>query len=133
MPDTYSALGPQCPLLARKFPPETAEAVLRLLSDCKSRLKILLGQDCAPQLRRRLHGMAGVSSHEVQLNHHSSLSTVSAAWSADWLLFMQVLASAPELPDESISQLVLEQHEWTPQHPAPAGAELIDLLAEPVL
>lgn len=54
LPVQYAPLGPQCPLLARKFPVETAQAVLRLLSDCKNRLKVLFLEDCRKHHRRRL-------------------------------------------------------------------------------
>ena len=37
----YAAtLGPQCPLLARKFAPETAELVHDVITDCTARLNI---------------------------------------------------------------------------------------------
>ena len=36
----------QCPLVARKFPKESAQALVRVLSDCKNQLNILVGPKC---------------------------------------------------------------------------------------
>lgn len=43
-------LGPQCPLFARKFAPETASAITALISECKNRLKIVHGGECHRRL-----------------------------------------------------------------------------------
>lgn len=41
-PPAYAAgaLGPQCPLFARKFPPHTAPAVLAAFAECANGLRI---------------------------------------------------------------------------------------------
>ena len=55
--EPYAALGGHCPLLARKFLPDTAQAVLNLVTDCKTRLRITVLQDCLDGAARRLLGM----------------------------------------------------------------------------
>lgn len=45
-----NSLGPQCPLFARKFAPETAGALTALIAECKNRLKIVHGHDCQRRL-----------------------------------------------------------------------------------
>lgn len=50
-PEYSNTLGPQCPLLARKFAPETASAITKLMSECKNRLKILHSSECITRLR----------------------------------------------------------------------------------
>lgn len=82
-PTPYLALGPQCPLMARKFAPETAAAVQRLLSDCKSRLRILTPEDCQKAMQRRLlsvqdstqiwdpHEVSSRSGYDLPAIHHT--------------------------------------------------------------
>ena len=36
----------QCPMIARKFPRESAQALVRVLSDCRNQLSILVGPKC---------------------------------------------------------------------------------------
>jgi len=50
VPDYSRTLGPQCPLFARKFAPETAGAITSLISECKNRLKIVHGNECHSRL-----------------------------------------------------------------------------------
>ena len=50
VPDYSNTLGPQCPLFARKFAPETASAITALISECKNRLKIIHGNECHNRL-----------------------------------------------------------------------------------
>ena len=52
--EPYAALGGWCPMLARKFLPDTAQAVLSLVTDCKTRLRITVLEDCAEGATRRL-------------------------------------------------------------------------------
>ena len=47
-------LGYQCPLFARKFPADTAEALHKLMGDCRNRLRIVNGAQCSMQMSRRL-------------------------------------------------------------------------------
>ena len=82
-PGDFTALGPQCPLLARKFPPDTTEAVLNLLSDCKTRLKILVLEDCRRHFHRQLMGFDG--SHNL------------SAWAADSMPPANGMLGAAEL------------------------------------
>ena len=48
--DYSKTLGPQCPLFARKFAPETAGAITALIAECKNRLKIVHGNECQRRL-----------------------------------------------------------------------------------
>lgn len=50
VPEYSGTLGPQCPLFARKFAPETAQAITTLVSECKNRLKIVHGNECHNRL-----------------------------------------------------------------------------------
>lgn len=50
VPEYSQTLGPQCPLFARKFAPETAQAITALISECKNRLKIVHGNECHNRL-----------------------------------------------------------------------------------
>ena len=44
---TSALLAPmQCPMIARKFPKESAQALVRVLSDCRNQLNILVGPQC---------------------------------------------------------------------------------------
>ncbi len=49
-----NTLGYQCPLFARKFPADTAEALRKLMGDCRNRLRIVNGPQCSMQMTRRL-------------------------------------------------------------------------------
>lgn len=131
--EPYAPLGPQCPLLARKFPPDTAEAVLRLLSDCKNRLKILYAEDCQQNLQRQLLAadepwLLDGSLHEAGQPHA-------------WQLGMQALASdAALLPDEAVQELLAAAGDTLQEATGPANQTLadasrhfIDLLSAPRL
>ncbi len=50
VPEYSATLGPQCPLFARKFAPETSQAITTLVSECKNRLKIVHGNECHNRL-----------------------------------------------------------------------------------
>ena len=39
-------LAAQCPMIARKFPKESAQALLRVLGDCRNQLNVLSGPKC---------------------------------------------------------------------------------------
>ena len=74
--EPYAALGGHCPLLARKFLPDTSQAVLNLITDCKTRLRITVLEDCLDGAARRLHRLqsrqldaGGVAGQQGGLDH----------------------------------------------------------------
>ena len=74
--EPYAALGGHCPLMARKFLPDTSQAVLNLITDCKTRLRITVLEDCLDRAARRLHWLqslqldaGGVAGQQGALTH----------------------------------------------------------------
>ena len=145
-PSPYAPLGPQCPLLARKFPPETAEAVLNLLSDCKNRLKILHLEDCQRHHMRRLLDEDGLTSAGV--SNMSSLANGTlpiAAERRSWQLAMQALASTDaaaltQVIDQELIAAAAEGmgngHRYNLTKPITmdvSGQDFVELLADVVL
>lgn len=46
-PDVWGCGGRvQCPMIARKFPKESAQALLQVLGDCRNQLNVLSGPKC---------------------------------------------------------------------------------------
>lgn len=129
-PAVYAPLGPQCPLLARKFPPETAQVVDRLLSDCKNRLKILFLDDCRRHVRRRMLAVDEPESDGDRQPEHAMRRDVPE----DVWLALQALSS-DALPD----RVSLTEFEAGAQMAAnasrddDAGRRYVRLIADPYL
>ena len=75
IPEYSNTLGPQCPLLARKFAPETADAITRLISECKNRLKIVHSNECHQLMMLRKYMWPVAFAYEWNLYYNLEFLT----------------------------------------------------------